>query len=352
MSVEMINNIIGIRVNDYKEYIGIGSQNMRKEDEPFLSKCAISEISKEKVKRMFHKKPELRELLLKIYNNTIIKRAEYIDNELTEVYETIWFDKAMQLVEMYEGCVNVYMLLNLINTIAAAQPYSYYSEYFEEKDIAGEDVNFVELLAMKNIYASSTGLNKDSINSIAQNVSEKISNIFPEAISYGSMSNKLEQMQSELASLEQRKGEIIQETSEEKEKLDSFVRELESQEAKLKEQAEQEMKDKYEELKAENERLRAKNSRFRGEDNKKSELPKSKKSHLFMSRKQRINYILSMMVDRKYTPERIRLIRTAIDKGVRLGDIEDIIEKNVDTGILRESIEILTAETTSEKGGK
>lgn len=350
MSVEMINNIIGVRVNDYKEYIGIGSQNMRKEDEPFLSKCAISEISKEKVKRMFHKKPELRELLLKIYNNTIIKRAEYIDNELTEVYETLWFDKAMQLVEMYEGCVNVYMLLNLINTIAAAQPYSYYSEYFEEKDIAGEDVNFVELLAMKNIYAGSTGLNKDSINDIAQNVSEKISNMFPEAISYGSMSNKLEQMQSELASLERRKGEIIQETSEEKEKLDSFVRELESQEAKLKEQAEQEMKEKYEELKAENDRLRAENSRFRGEKSE-SAAPEYKKRRMFMSRKQRINYIISMMVDRRYTPERIHIIKRAIDKRVRLSDIEDIIKKNVDTGVLRESIEILMTGTSTEEGG-
>lgn len=348
MSVEMLNNIIGVRANDYKEYIG--SQSMKQEDEQFLSKCAISEISKEKVKRMFHKKPELRELLLKIYNNTIIKRAEYIDNELTEVYETLWFDKAMQLAEMYERCVNVYMLLNLINTIAATQPYSYYSEYFEEKETAGEDVSFVELLAMKNIYAGSTGLNRDSINDIAQNVSEKISNVFPEAISYGSMSNKLEQMQNELASMEQRKEEIIQETLVEKDKLDNFVRELASKEAKLKEQAEQEMKEKYEELKAENDRLRAENSRFRGEKSEPA-VPEHKKRRMFMSKKQRINYIISMMVERRYTPERIHIIKRAIDKGVRLSDIEDIIKKNVDTGVLRESIEILTAGTTTEEGG-
>ena len=350
MSVEMINNIIGIRTGDYKDYIG--SQNIKQEDEQFLSKCAISEISKENVKRiMHHRKSELRELLLKIYNNTIVKKVEYIDNELTEVYETLWFDKAMQLAEKYEGSVNVYMLLNLINTIAATQPYAYYSEYFEEKDTAGEDVNFVELLAMKNNYAGSTGLSKDSINNISQSVSEKISNIFPEAISYGSMSNRLEQLQNEISTLEQRKEDVIRETKTQEEKLSSFIRELESQEAKLKEQAEQEMKEEYEKLKAENERLREENSRYRGESRQPSPAkPKAKKTRrIFLSRKQRINNIVSMMVDRKYTPERIRLIREAIDKGARLGDIEDIIEKNVDTGILRESVGILAA-TKEQKG--
>lgn len=355
MSVEMINNIIGIRTGDYKEYIG--TQNMRQEDEQFLAKCAISEISKENVKRMYLKKPELRELLLKIYNNTVIKKTEFIENELTEVYETLWFEKAMSIVEKYEGSVNIYMLLNLLNTIAATQPYGYYAEYFEEKETVGEDVNFVELLAMKNIYAASTGLTQESISKIAGSVSEQVQNILPDTMKYGSMTNRLEQLQNEITVLENRKAEIIQDTEMQEKKLNNFLQELESQEARLKEQAEQDMREKYERLVEENERLREENLKFINEDggNRKAiPGPKSKpkkKVVIFKGRKQRINGIIAMMIEKRYTPEKIHLIKDAIDKGVRLKDIEDIIEKNTDTGILRESIGILAAEKTLEKGG-
>lgn len=353
MSVEMINNIIGIRAGEYKEYIG--TQNMRQEDEQFLAKCALSEISKENVKGMYLKKPELRELLLKIYNNTVIKRTEFIENELTEVYETQWFEKAMSIVEKYEGSVNIYMLLNLINTIAATQPYGYYAEYFEEKETVGEDVNFVELLAMKNIYAGSTGLTQESISKIAGSISEQIQNILPDSMKYGSMTNRLEQLQNEIMVLENRKAEIIQDTEMQEKKLNNFLQELESQEARLKEQAEQDMREKYEHLVEENERLREENMKFKNEDGGNRKVmpkPKSKKKVvIFKGRKQRINGIIAMMIERRYTPEKIHLIKDAINKGVRLKDIEDIIEKNMDTGILRESIGILTSEKALKKGG-
>ena len=299
---------------------------------------------------MLSVRQELRDILENIYCNTIYDRFEIMEDNTTQnVIVTDWIDVAIQIAVSYQQYQGTPLVLKTISEIAVKEPYSEYKTYFEELDDT-MDLRLEELLCKRNKYYIENNLKttKDSIKMISTLVGT-MREILPEGFINHDMKLQKENLENDIRILSEQKEVVISEIEKIEEELKEKILELEN---KKQEEVKEEKEKIIEELQKENDNLKQIISNGPGNilnaansvsASTSSLAPtKIKKQKFAFTKKQKVKYLVDMMIQKRYTPDKISLVCSAKQNGANINELIKLVESNVDAGTLRETIKFLT----------
>ncbi len=269
-------------LEEYKDFTTELGVEQTEEDRSFLKTCAYYGFKLEIVKRIYPFDKDARNRLCKMYINTFT----IMDNTCVSK----WFDRGVKITEEYSTSMYFNMLISTVLSIAVDlnHPYEEYQTYFDEKDDKGDPIKISELIAIKNSYQNS----KEKINQLKE-VFERVPNVL-----------KQNDLESQIKSLELKVVSLSDEVNEKQYQLEELER-------RVKEAAE--------------------------EETSQEKAGSKKKNKVFFKRKSK-KQLISRMIEMGYNAERIRIIKDALLKGVAVTTLIGIVELDVETEILRETV--------------
>lgn len=352
---------ISHRMNDIVEkrvanYINTGNitERMDEASNKFLRRCAVRNIEAHKVIRMLSlERTELRDILENIYCNTIYESFEIMDdNVTTTVLITEWIDAAIDIATLYQNYQGTPLILKAILEISAKQPYSDYKEFFEQIRETEAEISFEEILCKRNKYNMENNIKSvKEMQNMSAELIKAMRDVLPKGFLNQEMEIQKEILENDIEKLDSRREEVKSEIK----SLEAALRAKQDElEAKKIEEAEKEKERRIDELEKENGQLRNMlGNSSSGTVNKQSTYDKTRNKKcskkFAFTKKQKTQKLVEMMISKNYSPERIIIINNAMNSGADINELIKIVENDIDTGMLRETVKFLTNKEKSSK---
>ena len=325
----------------YKTYIesmGVPESSIDDEGKKFLYRCAVCNMSPQKVIRMYGLEKSIRNLLEDIYlvsvHETTITGE---DNQILTAVTSEWSDAALTLTELYPSYMGLPIILKIISEIAKQEAFSEYKEFFDML-MATDEVNFEQLLCLRN---SNARKRKEIIHAIyrkADGISRKLDDL-PDGILSHDAANLKEVLEEQNKVLEEKNKELEQEMS----KLNEALEQRKVEIAKQKQMEERQAEEKQREnLISENRRLLQQVNALKEQLQKENDGFKCNQVKKYgITKKSRKYALIKLMSLKGYDAERIGIINNALEKKVSVSKLMEIVEQDYDVGQLREIIKII-----------
>lgn len=325
----------------YKKYIGaIGAQEKDIDDDgrKFLYRCAVCNMSPQKVSRMYEQEKSIRNLLEDIYISSVHETTiAGEDNQITTAITSEWSDAALTLAELYPSYMGLPIILKMISEIARQEPFSDYREFFD-MIMTTDEINCEQLLCIRN---NNTEKRKECMHAISwktDSISRKLDNL-PDGILSHEAANLKEMLENQNKVLEEKNKELEKEMSELNEKLEQRRVEIVKQKQMEERQAEEKQR---ENLINENRRLLQQVNALKEQLQKENEGFKNNHTTKYgITKKSRRYALIKLMSLKGYDAERIGIINNALEKKIPVSKLMEIVEQDYDVGQLREIIKIM-----------